>query len=236
MNIKLKTFLTIIATLILTIMFLVLLKIYRLYQITNTLSIIEHQRYEMTSKADELRQSSDDLTRMARTYVITKEMKYKDAYFKILAIRNGKTQRPKFYEGVYWDLSLKLRKKHHPLQNPKSLEEEMSKLPYSKSEMEELKKAKQNSDILAKLEIQAFKDLSVDILYSPEYYQAKEKIMFPIDCFLSSLRERTQEEIKQKNLQIKQIYKEIFVLFFIAFIIILIVIYVTKRKILQPIE
>jgi len=77
MNIKLKTFLIIIATLILTIMFLVLIEIYRLYQVTTDLAVIEHERYEMTLKADELRQSSDDLTRMARTYVITKDVKFK---------------------------------------------------------------------------------------------------------------------------------------------------------------
>ena len=65
---------------------------------------------------------------------------------------------------------------------------------------------------------------------------AKEKIMLPIDHFLSSLRKRTQKEIKQKNFLISQIYKEIFTLFFIAFITIITVIYVTKRKILQPIE
>jgi len=46
----------------------------------------------------------------------------------------------------------------------------MSQLPYSSFEIEELKKAKDNSDELAKLEIQAFKNLSIDILYSPEYY------------------------------------------------------------------
>lgn len=31
----------------------------------------EHRRYESYKLADELRQSSDDLTRMARTYVVT---------------------------------------------------------------------------------------------------------------------------------------------------------------------
>jgi len=236
MNIKLKTFLIIIATLILTIMFLVLIEIYRLYQVTTDLAVIEHERYEMTLKADELRQSSDDLTRMARTYVITKDVKFKNIYYKILAIRNGKAQRPKFYEGIYWNLSKNNREKYHPLQDPKALDKEMSQLPYSSFEIEELKKAKDNSDELAKLEIQAFKNLSIDILYSPKYYMAKEKIMLPIDHFLSSLRKRTQKEIEQKNFLISQIYKEIFTLFFIAFITIIIVIYVTKRKILQPIE
>lgn len=37
-------------------------------------------RYQSYLRADELRQSSDDLTRFARTYVITKDSKYKQMY------------------------------------------------------------------------------------------------------------------------------------------------------------
>jgi CHASE3 domain sensor protein len=39
--------------------------------------------------ADELRQSSDDLTRMARTYVVTADPIYKQHYQTILEIRDG---------------------------------------------------------------------------------------------------------------------------------------------------
>ena len=51
--------------------------------------------------ADELRQSSDDLTRMARTYVLTGDARYKLAYQAILDIRNGKRPRPIAYQNVY---------------------------------------------------------------------------------------------------------------------------------------
>ena len=46
-------------------------------------------RYQSYLLADELRQSSDDLTRLARTYVVSGEEAYEQQYMDILAIRNG---------------------------------------------------------------------------------------------------------------------------------------------------
>jgi len=55
--------------------------------------------YKMQHKsrilADELRQSSDDLTRMARTYVITGKEMFEDEYKMVLDIRNGMVRRKK---------------------------------------------------------------------------------------------------------------------------------------------
>lgn len=56
--------------------------------------------------ADELRQSSDDLTRMVRTYVVTGDPIYKQHYQEILDIRDGKEPRPVTYQNIYWDLVL----------------------------------------------------------------------------------------------------------------------------------
>src|SRR6185295_17263777 len=61
-------------------------------------------RYASYLLADELRQSSDDLTRMARTYVTTGDAKFERMYWEILAIRNGEAPRPRHYERIYWDL------------------------------------------------------------------------------------------------------------------------------------
>ena len=54
--------------------------------------------------ADELRQSSDDLTRMARLYTVTGDSRYRDYFDRILAIRNGESPRPARYGDIYWDL------------------------------------------------------------------------------------------------------------------------------------
>ena len=60
-------------------------------------------RYQSYILADELRQSSDDLTRLARTYVVTGDASYERQYMDILDIRGGKKPRPLNYERIYWD-------------------------------------------------------------------------------------------------------------------------------------
>jgi len=61
----------------------------------------KHYSYQL---ADELRQSSDDLTRMARTYAVTGNKKYEKFFNRVLRIRNGEVARPENYDQIYWDL------------------------------------------------------------------------------------------------------------------------------------
>jgi len=55
----------------------------------------------MIQSADMLRQSSDDLTRFARQYVVTGEIKFKEQFHQVLAIRNGEQARPSQYQHIY---------------------------------------------------------------------------------------------------------------------------------------
>ena len=61
-------------------------------------------RYASHNLVEELRQSSDDLTRMARTYVATGDAQYRKHHDEIVAIRDGQAPRPQNYENVYWDM------------------------------------------------------------------------------------------------------------------------------------
>ena len=47
-------------------------------------------RFQSNKLADQLRQSSDDLTRMARTYAVTGDPIYEQYFFDILAIQIGR--------------------------------------------------------------------------------------------------------------------------------------------------
>jgi hypothetical protein len=66
----------------------------------------EARRYSSYKLADELRQSSDDLTRMARLYVVTGDARYRSHFDRILAIRDGRAPRPLDYGNVYWDFAV----------------------------------------------------------------------------------------------------------------------------------
>jgi hypothetical protein len=52
----------------------------------------QKKKYKSYFLAEELRQSSDDLTRLGRAYVTTADEKYEQQYFDILEIRNGKSR------------------------------------------------------------------------------------------------------------------------------------------------
>ena len=48
---------------------------------TDRMDVHQDQRYESILLADELRQSSDDLTRFARTYVVTGDARFEKMYW-----------------------------------------------------------------------------------------------------------------------------------------------------------
>src|SRR6476469_4089856 len=82
---------------------LLVLRTVQLDRAQETLKQKQEFRYRSYLLADELRQSSDDLTRLARTYVVTGDAAYEQQYNDILDIRNGKKPRPQEYYSIYWD-------------------------------------------------------------------------------------------------------------------------------------
>ncbi|WP_345969296.1 diguanylate cyclase [Sulfurimonas sp. HSL1-6] len=168
---------------------------------------------QMLVTADELRQTSDDLTHFARSYVVTKDPEFKHRYYTTLDIRNGMAPRPKGYARVYWDLSKEDRERKHPPGEKKSMDAIIAELPFSPEETAKLTTAEVNLNEIVKLEIEAinaaegrFKDAegrytvraepdrqrAIALLHSKAYYEAKQKIMNPIDDFLSLLNDRIE--------------------------------------------
>lgn len=257
MNINIKSFFILVGYLLLGVLILVIYYTLELSQRSNDLKEVEFNRHLMIQKADELRQSSDDLTRFCRTYVVSADTNYRDKYFKVLDIRNGKVARPKNYEHIYWDLLESIRRNRHPDEKKTSIQEEMSLLPYTKYEFQKLKEAENNSNNLVHLEIEAFnamdglfkdkdgeytikgeknQSLAIALLHSMSYHKAKEKIMLPIDEFLSSLTERTKKEVKFLNREIKLLFEKIFILFALGALTLASSLLVIVKKILQPIN
>ncbi|MDM8559170.1 response regulator [Candidatus Parabeggiatoa sp. HSG14] len=176
----------------------------------------QEQRYQSYLLADQLRQSSDDLTRMARTYVVTGDSKYEKIYRDILAIRNGEKSRPKYYDRIYWDMVLNYGDKPRAEGDTISLQALMKRAGFTEEEFDKLHEAKNNSDGLVKTEMiamNAVKGLYDDgngnyvkkgtpdfemarrIMHNEQYHSDKAAIMKPIDEFFQLLNERTQTEV-----------------------------------------
>jgi adenylate cyclase len=182
----------------------------------------QQRRHESYQLADELRQSSDDLTRFARTYAVTGDTRYRDYYWKTLDIRNGKSVRPKGYEGVYWDLVIAKLLPEPPSESAGalSLEARMLRAGITVDEFSKLKEAQNRSDALVRLEEVAmnavegrFDDgtgtftrkgtpdqpLAIRVLHDERYHASKANIMQPVGEFLAVVDHRTEAELAELN-------------------------------------
>ena len=179
----------------------------------NELAEAELQKYYSYQLADELRQSSDDLTRMARTYAVTGNEKYQKFFNRILTIRNGETPRPQDYNDIYWDLVTGDAEQDSADAGEKiSLESRMLSAGFTVQEFSLLKDSQNQSDSLVKLEniamhalkgefddgtgsFQAKKTpdqpLAIQILHSQQYHEAKARIMKPLRDFTQMVNHRT---------------------------------------------
>lgn len=169
-------------------------------------------RHRSLLLANELRQSSDDLTRMARSYVATGIPTYKQYYQDIIDIRDGKLPRPASYPNIYWELLLVNEQQSQQAQQPPiALLELMRQASFSPQEMQLLEAAKAASDDLGPTErkamslletaapeqLESARTLAMSQLVGKDYDAAKAAIMQPINHFFSSMNKRTLEAVTQ---------------------------------------
>ena len=152
--------------------------------------------------ADELRQTSDDLTRMARTYAATGDERYRGYFQEILDIRNGDAPRPEDYHEVYWDLVTADGERPRPAGAPVALHALMEDAGVGAAELELLTVAEDESNQLTVLENTAFdavldgdRQAAQELLHSAEYHQAKARIMLPLFRFFEAVDARTATQV-----------------------------------------
>lgn len=167
--------------------------------------------------ADELRHSSDDLTRMARTYVVTGNPRYEDVYWAMLDIRRGKSPRPVDYDLSYWDLYLADGQKPRPDGETISFYNLMEREGFAPAELDKLTEALSNSEEMVKDERIAMnavkglfddgkgnftvkknpdRELAIQLLNDDAFHKAKASIMNPINEFVVMIENRTSGDIQ----------------------------------------
>jgi PAS domain S-box-containing protein len=173
---------------------------------------ITHQ-HESLELAEQLRRSSDDLTRMVRSYAVTGDPAFKKHFYTILDIREGRAPRPQRYHDIYWDFVITGGALPGALAGQRrSLQGLMKQAGFSTKELELLAEAQRRSDRLVELEETAmnavegrFRDadgqfsvvgapdpeLALEILFGEEYHRAKSAIMKPIDDVILRVDQRT---------------------------------------------
>ena len=190
--------------------------LHRFEKAGDAVSEAQQSRYASYLLADELRQASDDLTRLARTYVMTGDPRWEEQYVEILDIRAGKKPRPAHPERIYWDFRAANVDPGRGTLPPAPLLDLMKAAGFTDNELAKLQEAAANSDGLVRTETMAMnlvKGLAADasgaftVQVAPDLHRAQEmmhdgmyhankaKIMKPLDGFFVALDERTQQAV-----------------------------------------
>ncbi|MDR0561314.1 MAG: methyl-accepting chemotaxis protein, partial [Spirochaetaceae bacterium] len=159
-------------------------------------------RFYSALLVDELRKSSEELTRQVRIYAVTGAASAEEAYFNVLAVRGGESPRPA-------DAAVAPGQKRVLLDLLKAR-------GITDAEFRLVKEANALSDALVALEIEAmnavkgvFKDasgeftihgepdreLAMSLVFSEDYYREVQKIMAPMDEFQRRVNARTETQM-----------------------------------------
>lgn len=171
---------------------------------------VHEQRYQSRLLADELRQSSDDLTRAARTYVATGDTVYRQRYLDVLAIREGRKPRPDNFQDFYWNrVASADQSTRHENGLAMPLLALIQKAGFAAGELSRLAQAKADSDTLTAIEFAAMALIERDgpnldarrhrasqMLFDADYDQFKAGIMRPIQEVYARVDERTRRVVQ----------------------------------------
>lgn len=197
----------------LTLMFILILStsivFYFYVRAEKNLDKINNLRLQSFLLTQELNDSSDNLTRMVRTYVTTGDATYKDYFYEILAIRDGTKPRPVDYGHNYWALVQKNTPRPSPDGQTIPLLTLMKQAGFSATEFSLLEQAKINSDALARTEFAAMALIegkqpvsdsvrlkAATMLFDEHYQEAKINIMQPIGQLTKKVEQRTNEAVQ----------------------------------------
>lgn len=161
------------------------------------LYVTQANRFDSYRLANELRHSSDELTRLARTYCVTGNGDFEREYWHVLDIRNGKQPRP---DG-----------------RTVALRTLMQRQGFTAAEFAKLKESEDNSNALVATEtiaMNATKGLFADgrggftkqgdpdielarrLMHDSQYHADKAMIMKPITQFEQLIDHRTEEAVR----------------------------------------
>ena len=217
----------------------------------------EQQRLTSLLLADELRQSSDDLTRFARTYVTTGDDRYEDYFNQVLAIRNGDVRRPDGYEGIYWDIVVADSDYKISLGQQISLRDRMLAAGFTNKEFDKLSESQSMSDALVRLESVAINAMkgryddgtgtfgltgvpdpqrAVKLLHGPKYHTAKAKIMKPNAEFMAMIDTRTTNKVAGLNELSRDLEQFNVILAVTLLLTTLVSLLLIRSRVLRPIE
>ncbi len=217
----------------------------------------ENHRLQSLLLAIQLFQSSEDLTRLARSYVTTGNPVYEKRYFQVLDIRNGKAPRPVRYTPTYWHLAGIGKGPSIAMGKAVSLQELIRREGITAQEFALLRTSQANSDRLVNTEKKAFaalkglyedglggytlrgrpdRNYAMTLLFGDAYFNEKAEIMAPIQQFMDILDKRTKAELDENDFRLRLFISLALACIVVALLGVMFIIILAFRRILRPIE
>ncbi len=174
-----------------------------------TIDEVNEQRLRSLTLADEMRRSSDDLTRLVRLYVVTGDERYQQHFENILDIREGRKPRPERDSIISPDMRGDGAWPAHEGQAI-ALLDLMRGAGFTEAELALLTEAKTLSDRLTHTEREAMRlrqaqgagaeashARALSLVHDAAYLAARMAIMQPIERFYVLVTERTTRAVEQ---------------------------------------
>ncbi len=209
------------------------------------LKLEAENRFKSNTVAKEFADSSANLTRLARSYVATEDVQYKQQYWDIVKWRSGETARP---NDVYSGLHLGERI---------ALTTIMEELHFSDKELALLEQANALSNDLIKIETQSMgtvdagkiiagpfqalegetvAQFAIRIVFDQNYHQEVKKIQQPLQEFFKVLDERTLKQLKIESDNAEFWINTALYLQILAILSLGLMIYISIKAIFQPLD
>ncbi|SHI41921.1 HAMP domain-containing protein [Rubritalea squalenifaciens DSM 18772] len=250
-----KRALTITFSLLITILLGLVVTMKSLSNAIENVATTEHERYESRILAHRLQQSSENLTRMARSYIATGDAVYKQRFHQILAIRSGTLHEPMQYSKASWGWEMPGTYHTTMPGTPVSIEDRVKKANCTEQEITILRECKQLSDLLAEIEISAMDAIDLGIkdpdytvdgktpkewaeqqVYGESYRSFKEAILTQVDHFIQSIEYRTANDVAKARSQQRAIHLLTWVLAFFAVALCVAAYFQITRRVVNPIS
>lgn len=193
---------------------LLLLAAFAANRASHTLDEANRSRYDAFLLATELRQSSEALTRLARSYVITGAPLWREQYQAVVDIRAGRAPHPEEYVRVHWDYLAAGEPSPRAIGPAAALLDRMRAAGFSDAELATLGEAERRSTALAEREARAMALADAArrgepgdpaagealreaqaLLFGDDYHRLKARVMAPIDDFYGLLDARTARQV-----------------------------------------
>ena len=230
----------------------IMLMWYRL-TLQSELTRAQENRFKSYNLAVQLKNTADQLTRMARTYTLTADPRYLEFYRHILAIRDGREVRPPHYDILFWDL-MTPESEYRPPREGEAVpfRQLLLRAKISTGELAKLREANVYADELTRLENQAFHlmelaaiddDLSranrqaaQQLLYGSRYRRLKAKMSKELSDFFRMIDQRTSARVRQIARQEEIINEVLIVLVALLLLVALFSWFHSRRNIVNPLK